>query len=119
MVQENICHTYIHHKFIMQDNRQQILFFASNGLKDLFYDYFLHAGVGSSPSPLPGTATKMTTVLCNLKVAHADQDRSSSCRSTFVWSKKRYGLESELLGGGRCPYIGIRNQWPHKRTIGR
>ena len=82
MVQENICPTYIHHKFIMQDNRQEILFFASHGLTDLFYDYFLPAGVGSSPPP--GTAPKMATVLCSLTAAHADQDRSSSCRSTFA-----------------------------------
>ena len=35
VVQENICHTYIHHKFIMQTNRHENLFFASYGLKDL------------------------------------------------------------------------------------
>ena len=35
MVQENICHTYIHHKFIMQANRHENLFFASYGFKDL------------------------------------------------------------------------------------
>ena len=34
-VQENIRHTYIHHKFIMRANRHENLFFASYGFEDL------------------------------------------------------------------------------------
>ena len=42
MVQGNVCHTYIHHKFIMQTNRHENLFFASYSFKDLMLVVMLY-----------------------------------------------------------------------------
>ena len=47
MVQQNICHTYIHHKFIMQTNRHENLFFASYGFKDLLCNFSVETCEGS------------------------------------------------------------------------